>query len=420
MHVRNRVEPPARAALAVGQAFQPDGQTRRATFDGQDRKPDVWHVAATGVLTFVAITAAFLAVSPAFAEDPIAWLTGDKLRAQLEQKVDATWEGNPFRRAITNLSRSQCVAILLDRRVDPDEKIDISFNDVTLEAAIKLIAGKKQIGFAKVGPVIYLGPTATAEKLRTLSALRREEALRLPAVARTRILQQQPMRWDDLAAPRELLKKLSADAHIPIGGTERIPHDLWAAADLPAASFVDRLTLIAGQFDLTFSFADDGSSVRLDEMPDKVVIQHSYPLRSAAGRGKEIAQRLAESLPGALIDVAGDKLVVRGRAEDQDFVEAFLSGRPAKQTSVTPGQKVYQLSVVKPVGALLKALGPKLDLDIRVDEEAIKAAGLSLTTEVKVDVKNVTADELLAAVLSPAKLTFDRQGKVIEVKPANR
>ena len=76
--------------------------------------------------------------------------------------------------------------------------------------------------------------------------------------------------------------------------------------------------------------------------------------------------------------------------------------------------------VVKPVGALLRALGPKIDLDIRVDEDAIKAAGLSLSTEVKVDVKNATEDELLTAVLVPAKLTFERQGKLIQVKPANR
>jgi hypothetical protein len=365
--------------------------------------------------------AVFLAATETFAEEPIAWLTGEKLKSQLEQKVGATWEGIPFRRAITSLSRSQRVAILLDRRVDPDEKVDLSFTDVTLDAALELIAGKKQVGVAQVGPVIYFGPTMTAEKLRTLAALRREEALHLPSQARSRILQQQPMRWDDLAAPRDLLAKLSADAHVTVEGADRIPHDLWAAADLPAANFIDRLTLIAGQFDLTFSFADDGASVRLVEVPETVAIQKSYPLRgSTAARGKEIASRLAESLPGAKIEATADKLVVRGRAEDLDLVEAYLSGRTAKQTNVVPGQKVYQLSVVKPVGALLKALGPKLDLDIRIDEEAIKSAGLSLATEVKVDVKSASEDELLKAVLEPAKLTFERQGKIVEVKPANR
>jgi hypothetical protein len=365
--------------------------------------------------------ATLFAFAAASADEPVVWLTGAKLKSQLEQKVGATWEGIPLRRAITSLSRSQRVAILLDRRVDPDQKIDFSFADVPLEKALKMTAAKVQIGVAQVGPVIYLGPTATAKKLRTLSALRHDEALHLSSPARSRILQQQPLRWDDETAPRELIKRLSADAHVTIEGTDRIPHDLWAAADLPAANLIDRLTLLAGQFDLTFSFAADGATVKLVEIPDTVAMQKSFPLRgSSAGRGKEIASRLAESLPGATIEATADKLVVRGYAEDLDFVEVYLSGRPAKQTTVTAGQKVYQLSVVKPVGAVLKALGPKLDLDIRVDENAIKAAGLSLATEVKVDVKNASEDELLSAVLAPAKLTFERQGKVIQVKPANR
>jgi hypothetical protein len=369
---------------------------------------------------FVAMATLF-AFAAASADEPVVWLTGAKLKSQLEQKVGATWEGIPLRRAITSLSRSQRVAILLDRRVDPDQKIDFSFADVPLEKALKMTAAKVQIGVAQVGPVIYLGPTATAKKLRTLSALRHDEALHLSSPARSRILQQQPLRWDDETAPRELIKRLSADAHVTIEGTDRIPHDLWAAADLPAANLIDRLTLLAGQFDLTFSFAADGATVKLVEIPDTVAMQKSFPLRgSSAGRGKEIASRLAESLPGATIEATADKLVVRGYAEDLDFVEVYLSGRPAKQTTVTAGQKVYQLSVVKPVGAVLKALGPKLDLDIRVDENAIKAAGLSLATEVKVDVKNASEDELLSAVLAPAKLTFERQGKVIQVKPANR
>ncbi len=371
-------------------------------------------------VVYVVITVLFT-FTAASADEPVAWLTGEKLKSQLEQNVGATWEAIPLRRAITSLSRSQRVAILLDRRVDPDQKVDLSFTDVPLEKALKLIAGKLQIGVAQIGPVIYFGPTATAEKLRTLSALRHEEALRLPSPARSRILLQQPLRWDDETAPRDLLKRISSDAHVSIEASDRVPHDLWAAADLPPSNFIDRITLIAGQFDLTFSFTTDGTAVQLVEIPETVAIQKSYPLRgSTAGRGKEIASRLTESLHGAKIDATADKLVVRGRAEDLDFVEAYLSGRPAKQTTVVPGQKVHTLSVVKPVGALLKALGPKLDLDIRVDEDAIKAAGLSLSTEVKVEVTRVSEDELLTAVLAPAKLTFERHGKVIEVRPASR
>jgi hypothetical protein len=355
-------------------------------------------------------------IQAAPADDSIAWLTGDKLRAQLDQKVGAIWEGDPFRRAMMSLSRSQHVAILLDRRVDPDQKIELSFNDVRLEAALKLIASNKRFGTAQVGSAIYLGPTATAEKLRTLAALRKAEALRLPAAARSRFLQLRPMRWDDLAAPRDLLAAIATESHIEIQAM-----DLWAAADLPAASFVDWLTLIAGQFDLTFSISKDGQRVRLVDMPAFVEIENTYPLRGGlAQRGKEIAKKLAELLPTAKIELAAGKLTVRGRAEDLDIVESYLSGRPAKQTTLTPGQTDYTLTVVAPVGTLINALRKKMDLDVRIDEDAIKAAGLSLATEVTVNVSHATADELLKKVLAPAGLTYERQGNTIEVRPEKK
>jgi hypothetical protein len=375
---------------------------------------------ATSLAAAIAGTAP-ASIQAAPADEPIAWLTGDKLRAQLDQKVGATWEGDPFRRALTSLARSQRVAIVLDRRVDPDQKIELSFDDVRLEAALRLIASKKQIGTALVGSVIYLGPTPTAEKLRTLAALRKAEALRLSAAVRSRFLQLRPMRWDDLATPRDLLSALATESHLEIQALDRIPHDLWAAADLPAGNFIDRLTLIAGQFDLTFSIAKDGLSVRLVDMPESVEIERSYPLRGGlAQRGKEIAMKLAELLPSAKIELAAEKLTVRGRAEDLDIVESYLSGRTTRQTTLTPGQKVYQLSVVKPVGTLIKALGEKMDLNVRIDEDAIKAAGLSLTTEVNVNVNNASADELLKAVLAPAGLTYERQGNAIEVRPEKK
>jgi hypothetical protein len=374
-----------------------------------------WAVIAA--LTFTAALVDFAA-----AEEPAAWLTGDKLRAQLEQKVGIHWggtKGRTFRQAIGRLASSQRVAIVLDRRVDPDQKIELSLDDVTLDAALKLIAAHKELGVAQVGSAIYLGPKRTADILRTLATLRKDEMLRLPSSVRSRLLQLRPMRWDDLATPRDLLAALAADSHMEIRGADRIPHDLWAAADVPPANFIDHLTLIAGQFDLTFHFADDGLGVQLVEMPDSPTIEHSYSLRGGlATRGKEIEKKLAEVLPSAKIEVAADKVVVRGRAEDQEYVETYLSGRPAKQTIVAGEKKVYQLTIVMPVGPLIKTLGKKLDLEVRIDEDAIKAAGLSLKTEVNVNVKNATADELLKAVLTPAGLAFDRHGKTIKIRPA--
>jgi hypothetical protein len=372
-----------------------------------------------------AIVAAFLFVGAACTSargaDPSAnWLTGEKLRQQLDQKVSITWSaraGIPLRQALTHLSQAQQVAIVLDRRVDPDQKIEFTSDDASLDATLKLIASKLSIGVAQVGSVIYFGPEATARRVRTLSVLRHDEAIKLPSAARSRILQLRRWRWDDLATPRDLLANLASECHVTIQGTDRVPHDLWAAGDLPPLNFTDRLTLVAAQFDLTFAIDPTGESVSLVEMPATVEISKSYPFHVASG-SQAVVAKLSKSLPEAHIQMSGGKLLVRGRAEDQDFVEAVLAGRTAKQTTVTKGVKVYSLPSVKMgVGDLMRALGKRLNLDVQFDDAAIEAAGLSLKTEVTVNVKDVLEDDMLRAVLDPAGLTFDRKGRSITVRP---
>ena len=360
---------------------------------------------------------------PVWASDaPTTWLTGEKLRTQLEQKVSITWSsrsGVPLRQALVHLSQSQQVAILLDRRVDPDQKIEFTSDDATLDATLKLIASKLSIGVGQVGSVIYFGPEATARKIRTLAALRHEEAKQLPSDAWAEFVRLRPWRWNDLAMPRDLLATLAAQCRIKIDGSEKIPHDLWAAADLPPMNFCDRLTLVAAQFDLTFSIDPSGKSVTLVPIPQAVAISHNYPLHlSIAGGPNAIVKKLIKALPEARIDYSAGRLSVTGRAEDQDFVEAVLEGGHAKQTTVTKSEKRYTLPVVSmAVGDLIRTLGKRLKLDVQFDNAAIEAAGLSLKTEVKVNVKNATEDELLHDVLDPAGLTFNRKGNTITVRP---
>ena len=153
-------------------------------------------------------------------------------------------------------------------------------------------------------------------------------------------------------------------------------------------------------------------------MPATVEISHSYAFNVTAANANSVIAKLTKALPEAKIRFSDGKLLVRGHAEDQDFVEAALEGRPAKQTTVTKGIKVYSLPNVKmAVGELIKTLGKKLNLDVQFDDAAIQAAGLSLKTEVTVNVKDLVEDDLLHAVLGPAGLTFDRKGQSITVRP---
>jgi hypothetical protein len=148
-------------------------------------------------------------------------------------------------------------------------------------------------------------------------------------------------------------------------------------------------------------------------MPERVVLEKSYRSdnpSAAVGRLKGI-------LRSSELTVGERQVVVRGPAEEHEMVADLLSQRPTRRTTVIPGKTVYQLNIVMPVGRLIKELGPKLNLEIEIDEPAIARAGLSLDRDVNVSVKDASEEELLKAVLEPAGLTFQRAGKSLVVRP---
>src|SRR5262249_38110052 len=152
-----------------------------------------------------------------------------------------------------------------------------------------------------------------------------------------------------------------------------------------------------------------GLSAQLIAMPEKPTIEHSY---STGASPQELVTKLRQipMLAGAEIKVVEGKVSVRGRQEDQDAVSELLAGRAARRTTVTNDQHVYSLRIEMPVGKLLEALQKQMDLNFQIDKSAIELAGLSLDKPVKLDVKEVSEDELLRSVLEPAGLTFRRLG----------
>lgn len=304
-----------------------------------------------------------------------AWLTGEPLREALSQKVTVVWSNIPVRQAMEGLCNSQNMAILLDCRIDPDRKIEFSLDDVPLSEAMKQIATRLEVGTTMLGPVAYFGPAATANRLRRVAALRRQEVEKLPQAVRHRWMEPHPWKWADLTAPRDLLAALAQEGGATVEGREKVPADQWAQGDFPELTLPEKLTLLLAQFDLTYELSADGSTMRIVAMPE-----NPPPERAEA----------SEQTPSA---------------------------KPRQRIVTGPARKIYTLQVELPVGQLLQSLGPRMGLDIHIDKEAIAAAGKSLDTKVKLDVKDAGADELLRAVLEPAGLTFVRNGNVVEVQP---
>jgi len=350
-----------------------------------------------------------------------AWLTGQALEQQLGAAIPRVfWSGAPLRQVIRTISTSQRVAVLLDRRVDPDQTVELALNDVTVDELLRRIAEDRGLGVTRVGPVTYVGPQVAASRLRTLALLRREDVAKLSTHAAGPLLRTDPIAWDDFATPRGLLEQLAAPGGIAVQGLERVPHDLWAAADLPPLPLVDRLTLIAVQLDLTFRIAADGRSLVLVPVPDEVAVVRRY-------RGGSSPQRLAEQwsarVPGCEVKVVGDEIYVRGLVEEHEQLSLVPqpAGRPKARRPASAGRHEVRYTVNStrgPLDRLLNELSQKLQIVVKIDREALERAGISPSQVVPLSVQDATLDELLEELLSQAGCTFRREGNVVTVLPA--
>lgn len=340
------------------------------------------------------------------------WLTGQDLLRRREQVVGLTWTGVPLRDGLANLSRAQRVAILLDRRIDPEQRIDLPAERVPLDEVLERVGASVKAGVCWLGPVAYIGPRDAAYRLRTIAALRAADVRALPKEKRAAFQRDAAWRWEVLAEPRGLAAELAVAAKVSIESLDLIGHDLWPATDLPPLSWTDRLTLIANEFDLTFEIIDS-AHVRLIPITESISIERSYP---GGKQPDELAAKWRTLAPGAEVAVARGKIVVRGRLEDH---ERLTQTKKPKPTSTTPGVEVYSLRVQQePISAVLDALRKQSSINLLVDEAAIKKANLSLDTRVSFSVEQVKFEELLAAALKPAGLTFRREGSTYRIVPA--
>ncbi len=351
---------------------------------------------------------------PAKAAD---WLIGPGLKKRLAMPVDPiVWSGHPLHHALARFGQSNRVAVLLDRRVDPGQKLRLAINDMSVRAALEEIARNRRLGVSLLGPVVYVGPPPVAARLRTLGALRTEEVRQLPAAVGRKFLASKRISWDDLATPKELLEDLAQGNRFTIADLELVPHDLWAGADLPPMTLIDRLTLILVQFDLTFDLSDDGKTVTLLGVPEEVALVRSYP---GGSNPKTTAGRFAALAPKAQIEVVDDRISVKGLLEDHERIKSPRRKEPTKRdrsTSSLARQRFTLKLKEQPIGSVLRQLAESLALDLQIDREAIREAGISLEGRVSLEVKEVTLDRLLGELLKGTGLKFSRRGNAVEIR----
>ena len=282
------------------------------------------------------------------------------------------WRDLPLGAAIHRLQSVTGVELFVDRRVDPNRRIDLVVSNATIDQIVAELSAKYSLGWTRLERILYVGPPQTADRLSALAAIRRRDENALPPGARQSLMDRRRIVWPRLTEPRGLIARLLEEHGWQVVGTERIPHDLWAAGDLPSMKLADQLTVLLAGFDLTYRFSPNGKAIEIVPVDWASVT----PLAAAVPKDRR--------RPGPR---SGEKQVFTLRIEKQ------------------------------PVGKVLEQLSQRLGWKLSVDETGLRAAGRSLDGRVSFTVENAGEDELLDALLAPAGLKATRDGSSVQILP---
>lgn len=354
---------------------------------------------ALGLISLVAIGQA--------AEQSPNWLTGASLQRRLAEPFGLHWQQNPLRAGLHDLAVRRQVAIMLDRRIDPDQPVDFTFQDRPLQDALAELANSRGWSLSRIGPVLYIGPPDTAGKLATLVALQDAAIRKFPAHVRRRLQLRHPCHAPMLTTPRDLLSEVAQRPRVSIANADVIPHDLWPSLDLPPLTIVESCTLILAGFDRTLQWQEDGTAT-IVEIPAEVVWRQTYAANSLAARRAREYHRPSDTWR---MEATGDRLTVIGRWEDHQLLQRGPPSRPSARPDDTRLQRFTLKVQQQPLMDVLTQVAERLGLTIRIQP----AARQSLERRIDLDVAGATVDQLLEALLRPAGLTHRLEGTALHI-----
>lgn len=282
------------------------------------------------------------------------------------------WEQLPLGDAIGRLKSLSGAVVVLDRRVDPNQRVDLKLENADAEEIVARLATACSLGHTRLAQLTYFGPPQTTQRLVALAALRRRDVAALPVALRRSLMERRRIVWPPLTEPRGLITRLIEEHGWRVLESERIPHDLWSSGALPSMALTDQLTVLLAGFDRTYRILPDQRAIEIVSIDWKAI----EPTSAA----RQVRKRASPPTPA--------------------------------------GKQVFTLRIEnQPVGKVLDQLGRRLGWKLIVDEVAIRAAGRSLDEQVSFTVENADDDQLLDALLAPAGLRAERDNKIVRIKP---
>lgn len=347
------------------------------------------------------------------------WATGPKFAAEWDRSLTAVFENAELRDSLRRLGPERQLAIILDRRIDPNQTVGFQIQQEPLRKGLGRLAESIGAELVVTENVAYIGHPDRARWLRT--AIAQSERGMTPDAVKRPVSIRKTIAWDDLTTPREIVEQIARAYNLQMENPELVPHDLWAGATLPNVTPAEALTLVLIQLDLGWKWEPKGRRVTLIPWDEPHLIERSYQ-----PRGKMTVATALEDGPsrwqGVKFTSRDKELIVQGRVEEHEEIQKWLNGGvnrvgPTDGPAPTPlSQRRFTLSEKNvSARAVLKEL-EKSGAEIILDEESLTKAKVDLDRAVSIQVQKATIDEFLRAVLGPINAIAEVDGLTITVR----
>lgn len=336
----------------------------------------------------------------------VQWRTGDDFDQFIKSPVSVSWQNAELRNRLIEFSRSQRIPIVLDRRVDPNQRLDLVVRNVSVEQFLLRVAQRCGCQFCRLGDGYYVGPSENAQRLLAIDSILSRSSKKVS----TRWSEVRSAAWEKLATPSQVLQQWLPKNEFSISGIEQIEHDLMAAVDAGALRLDLRLALLLSQFDLWFRQSKTGDAISIVSPPQSLSATlrlEGYEVNAA------LLQRVRAVAPECNVKKVRRSLLITGPAEQLEM------GRNVVIESFQPAlreldKKRFQLNVKNQRRLILQAVAQQLAMEVSVDPKCETALDAVITVEVK----DATLNDLLDAIFGDCRCRYAIDGQSINVTPS--
>ena len=306
------------------------------------------------------------------------------------------FRGVGFRDVLNKLSRASEVSIWLDRRVDPDQLIDLHSQEQSFAQTLLELNQRTATRSVWLGGLLYIAPAEKAAEIEYaywVAATQSEQQL----FRRTL----QSRNWRAPIEPAELIAKVASEAGVKFDGLSGLEHDVWRAGQLPSSNAAAIMLALLAGFDRTFKNVEGRIVlVPITAPPDRLAWAYDPRwLSSLASPHKAAWQEKWQH--ASQWKQTGDQIwlnaPLQAHRELATQIANISDELKAGIETVKTSKKNRQRYTLRLRGRLVDVM-PSLISNLKL-ESNVSALPLALQERtIDISVENVTLNELLAAI----------------------